>query len=426
MNTYGYITTSDNVSQYHIMKNKKRNNLVCKRGSYYYRLMVWTGTRQKEVSISLKTKKRDEALRRGDIIKADAHNIKDGTIQRFQFKERFPWLNNKCTSELIEMTLEVIIPEYLTYKEAKLRAKSVKRDRCSLNQLCDFIGYCKPVTEIDYLHIEGKRGLINHLQQKGLSNNGINITLRHLRTFFNWMYKKAKVIEVPIEFDMLPKDAQEYFIDEYQIQAIHDYIDDEKNGIDSFFKRALKFYEFSGVRALEPMISELYGDWLYIDASKSKGKNLRKVHLSEELKAILLEIHAFRDKYVDMGSSEPNERACERISKTLLKITRSLNFDTNRKISLKSFRHHYGIRRVYETNGNIFQVAMEMGHTDTKTTHHYLQFQPDEIKQYFPSLTPIIENMENVQKSSTMGTKTMGTIYSKDNKLQGSIGEVSS
>ena len=70
----------------------------------------------------------------------------------------------------------------------------------------------------------------------------------------------------------------------------------------------------------------------------------------------------------------------------------------------------------------VFQVAMEMGHKDTKTTHHYLQFQPDEIKQYFPSLTPIIENMENVQKSSTMGTKTMGTIYSKDNKLQGSIG----
>ena len=81
---------------------------------------------------------------------------------------------------------------------------------------------------------------------------------------------------------------------------------------------------------------------------------------------------------------------------------------------------------MYETNGNIFQVAMEMGHTDTKTTHHYLQFQPDEIKQYFPSLIPIIENMENVQKSTYVETNYVETYSSKDDKLQGSIGSHSS
>ena len=47
------------------MANKKRNNLVCKRGTYFYRLMVWTGTRQKEVTIPLKTKKKDEAIPKG-------------------------------------------------------------------------------------------------------------------------------------------------------------------------------------------------------------------------------------------------------------------------------------------------------------------------------------------------------------------------
>ena len=253
------------------MANKKRNNLVCKRGTYFYRLMVWTGTRQKEITISLKTKKKDEAIRRGDIIKADADNIKDGTIQRFQFKERFPWLNKKGKSELIELTLEYVIPDYLSYKESKIREKSVKRDRCSLNQLCEFVGYSKPVDELNYLDIEGKNGLINHLKEKDYSNNGINITLRHLRTFFNYCYKKVKVIKEPIEFDFLPKGEQEYFIDEYQIQAIHDYIDDESNGIDSFFKRAFIFYEKTGCRAaIEPLLGELYGNWLYIDASKVK------------------------------------------------------------------------------------------------------------------------------------------------------------
>ena len=215
---------------------------------------------------------------------------------------------------------------------------------------------------------------------------------------------------------MLPKDDCEYYIDEYQIQAIHNYIYDERNGIDSFFKRCYIFYEFIGVRAMEVFLGELFGDWLYVDASKSKGKNLRKIHLSEDLKAILMEMQSFRDSYISRNSPNPNEQAYGIISKKLLKITRALNFDTNRKITIKSFRHHYGIKRVY-TTGNIFQVAMEMGHKNVTTTQHYLRFQPDELKQYFPSLIPIIENTENMQKSSIRGTKIRGTVYSNVSKL---------
>ena len=102
-----------------------------------------------------------------------------------------------------------------------------------------------------------------------------------------------------------------------------------------------------------------------------------------------------------------------------------LRIDTNRKITLKSFRHHYGIKRVY-TTGSIFQVAMEMGHKNVTTTQHYLRFQPDEIKQYFPSLIPIIENIENMQINSIRGTKIRGTISSNTTKLRGSIGSLSS
>ena len=145
-------------------------------------------------------------------------------------------MNDKGTSELICNTLETMIPKYLDYKNSKQRASTVNRDRIAINQLCEFIGYTKPIAEIDYLHIEGGKGLIQHLQLKEYSNTGINISLRHLRAFFNYCYKKAKVINEPIEFDMLPKSAQEYYIDEHQIKAIHDYIDDEDNGIDSTFE----------------------------------------------------------------------------------------------------------------------------------------------------------------------------------------------
>jgi integrase len=400
-------------------KRKKRNNLVCKRANYYYRLMVWTGTRQKEITIRLKTKNKAEALRRGKIVSDNADNIKDGTIQRFQFPDYFPWMNDKGISVLIEQTLGNIMPEYLAYKESKGRFGTANRDRTSLNQLIKFVGNSKPISKLNYLDIEGANGLIQHLRNKeiGVDDNGnpktysdcgINITLRHLRAFFNWLHKKAKLINEPIRFDLLPENEREYFIDEYQIQAIHDYINNEQNEIDSFFKRCYIFYELTGVRAIEPFVGELYGDWLYIDASKSKGKNLRKIQLSAELKVVLLEMQAFRDEYKLNGSSEPNVRAYERISKTLKKIVRALNFNPNRKITLKSFRHTYGIRRVYIT-GNIFQVSIEMGHKNVTTTQLYLRFQPDEIKYHFPNLKSIIESMENISKNGTMGTKTMGT-----------------
>ena len=399
------------------MANKKRNNLTKKgKGWWYYRLCWGTGVNHREKTIPLKTKDKSVANRLGKKVDAIADDVRNGIYQDHQIKDLLPWLNSKGTSEIKEHTLESVTPQYLDYKKSKLREKSVKRDRVSINQLCEFIGYSKPIAEIDYLDIEGSKGLIQHLQSTGYSNNGINVTLRHLRTFFNWLHKKAKIIDEPIQFDMLPKDAQEYYIDEYQIQAIHDYIDDENNGIDSFFKRCFIFYEFTGVRAIEPFIGELYGDWLYVDASKSKGKNLRKIHLSEELKAILMEMQSFRDEYVARNSPNPDEQAYGIISKKLLRITRALNFNTNRKITIKSFRHHYGIKRVYLT-GNIFQVAMEMGHKSVTTTQHYLRFQLDELKDYFPSLIPIIDNLANIDKNVQDGNKKMGTQYSNVSKL---------
>ena len=145
------------------------------------------------------------------------------------------------------------------------------------------------------------------------------------------------------------------------------------------------------------------------------GKNVRKIQLSEELKAILMEMQSFRDEYVAGGSPEPNVRSYTRISRTLLKITRALEL-TGKKLTIKSFRHTYGIRRVYLT-GNIFQVAMEMGHKNVTTTQHYLRFPMDMIKSDFPSLAVIIEKMSNMPKNVCLDTKNSDTIYNNVSNL---------
>jgi len=81
-----------------------------------------------------------------------------------------------------------------------------------------------------------------------------------------------------------------------------------------------------------------------------------------------------------------------------------------------SFHHHYGIKRVY-TTGNIFQVAMEMGHKNVTTTQHYLRFPMDMIKSDFPSLAVIIEKMSNMPKNIYLDTKNSDTIYNNVSNL---------
>tara|TARA_B100000315_G_C14188782_1_gene412357 strand:- start:37 stop:585 length:549 start_codon:yes stop_codon:yes gene_type:complete len=167
------------------------------------------------------------------------------------------------------------------------------------------------------------------------------------------------------------------------------------------------FYERTGCRAIEPYISEIYGDWLYVQANKSKGGRIRKIKLNDDLKSIWMEMQGRKQNYIDNGSKRPNQASYERVAKVLKKIVNAIGI-TSREITLKSFRHQYAIKRVFIT-GNVVQVAMEMGHSQITTTQRYLRFQLDELIQYFPSLQPYVENLKNVGKNMQDGNKKMET-----------------
>ena len=355
------------------------------RGKYYIRVRKWNGYKQVETYIPTKTRLKSEAIARKIAVEKYEKDIKNGTIQEFQFKELFGWLNGQGTTRLVKQRLDDVIPDYLAYRQTMVRKSTANRDRISLNQLTNFLGN-KPVDELTYKDIEGKDGLIEYLRRNDYASSGINISLRHIKIFFNWLYNKEKMISEPIKFDMINEGEKlYYYFNESELQAIYDYDD-----IDDMFKRFFYFYEQTGVRAIEPFIGELMGDWLIVDSNKSKGKNVRDIHLTEELKTILKEMQSFRDSYIEMGSKRPNEGAYERISKMLQKAVRELNF-SGKELTIKSFRHTYGIRRVTIT-GDIFQVAREMGHKNVTTTQHYLRFPEQRRLDDFPNLREYIQN----------------------------------
>ena len=70
---------------------------------------------------------------------------------------------------------------------------------------------------------------------------------------------------------------------------------------------------------------------------------------------------------------------------------------------------HIAIRRITITNGNVFEVMREMGHSNTQTTMGYLRFPLERRLDDFPSLQEYIQNPQKMQKSTIMGTKIMGT-----------------
>ena len=91
----------------------------------------------------------------------------------------------------------------------------------------------------------------------------------------------------------------------------------------------------------------------------------------------------------------------------------------HRKITLKSYRHSYGIVRVHMT-GNIQGVAVEMGHSNLSTTQEYLNIPPNMVADAFSSVEQHLTL--NEPKIDIRGTDLRGTVYSNVPKLPNSIG----
>ena len=395
-------------------KRKKRNNIVQHRDWFYCRLRWYNEFgRQVECKVNLYTKKESHAIERAKRVQKDIEYIKNGTIQRFQFDDWFEFRNDEGTSTLVKKSLQDTIDEYLEYRSFMVKPKTFKRDKSALNQLRRFVGSNKAVKELSYRDIEGKNGLIQHLRNKGCSGVGINTSLRHIKVYFNWLFEKEKIISEPIKFKLIPKGVQLYhYFNESEINQIYHYIDE--NGIDSFFKRCFHFYNQTGMRPTEPFLGELVGDWYLITAEQRKNKIPMQMQLNEELKAILLEMQSFRDS--KLHCKDANERVCDIFSRTLSKVVRALGF-TGKKLTLYSFRHSYAIRRITITNGNVFDVMKEMGHTNTQTTMRYLRFPEQRRLDDFPSLKEYISNPQNMQKNTIRATNLRATIYDNINKL---------
>ena len=364
------------------------------RGKWYSRIQIWDGVRQRERLIPLKTSNKTDAKVRNAEIERVESDIKDG------MEYNFSWLkDNGGRTSVRVRTLKDVVDEYLDYRIGKVRPSTINRDRISLNQLMMVIHDNTPINHITYNHIEGNKGFIRIMLDNGYAVTGLNISLRHIKTFFNWCYKKARYLKEEVHFDMLNEGRPlPRYLNEYELNQIY-----SLDWLDGFYKRAFYFYEHTGCRPSEPFCGELMGDWLFVDAEDSKSRAPRQIKLTEELKLILVEMQAYRDMYTTNGSAKPNEAVYYRISKEMRKVVKSLKFSNKKKISLKSFRHTYGIKQITVT-GNIYQVSRELGHSKTTTTEIYLEYPEQRRLDDFPSLSKYIKRYDILEENSIKDT----------------------
>ena len=321
------------------MANKKRNNLTCKKGWWYYRLCWGTGgVDHKEKTIPLKTKDKSVANRLGKKVDAIADDVRNGIYSEEQIKDLCWWLNDEGTSEIVDITLQDAIKDYLEYRVNMVKKSTHQRDKVALKQLCEFVGYTMPIESLSYKDIEGANGLIQHLRNKGCSAVGINCSLRHIRAFTNHIYDKEKIIPERIKFKLIPEGVQLYhYFNESETNQVYHYIDEH---MDSFFTRCFHFYNQTGMRPTEPFIGELVGDWYLIPPELRKNGIPMQMYLNNELKSILFEMQSFRD--TKLHCKDANVRVVDTFERTIMKIVRTLEF-TGKRLTLYSFRHKNAI-----------------------------------------------------------------------------------
>jgi len=386
----------------------KNLTLRVRRGKYYARIRTWDGYKQTDQLIPHKTTPIVNKDINGNItfepcaktikqmkdIQEVLHLILNGTIQKHQFEEYFDWLNENKTSKLIKLRLKDVIPDYLIFRKNTAKKSSV-RDEYVLNQFtrCPEITEDKIIEELNYKDIEGK--FIPYYLDKGYGNNGINISCRHLKIFFTYLYRE-KLIKEPIKFKMLKKDDEPCYINRAEINALHKAVDDK-------FARWFKFYEMCGCRATDPFKGYLRGNVWVIPPEQAKTKHTHYYPLNDEMIAIWRELQGLKQHYIDMDKSEDHAIMMSyniirrKLNATIKSLRKNGTIAAGKKLTLKSFRHTFGITNVVKT-GDIWRVSKMMNHKSIGVTQEYLDIDHYIILQDFPELEDyLVVNMPNFQ-----------------------------
>ena len=155
-----------------------------------------------------------------------------------------------------------------------------------------------------------------------------------------------------------------------------------------------------------PFKGYLKGNVWVIPPDQAKTKHTHYYPLNDEMIAIWRELQGLKQHYIDMDKSEDHAIMMSynvirrKLNGTIKSLRKDRKIEYGKKLTLKSFRHTFGITNVVKT-GDIWRVSKMMNHKSIGVTQEYLDIDHYIILQDFPELEDyLVVNMPNFQGES--------------------------
>ena len=364
--------------------------LIKHRNQYCSKIRKWNGIKQVATKIPLRTNKKDIAVVRHHQVEKSEQHIKDGIIQKHQFKSYFAWLNEEGTSTLKLLTISEAVEQFITAHKVNVSEGSIKRIRISLNNAIKVWKSNTPIKHISIDDIEGFKAEYRSIH----SPSGINLNLRNIKTFLRWCADRDMIKSIPkIRMLREPKKLPKYISEDNMKQILN------LDSVSEFMQRAFYLYLTTGCRRSEVIEGTLDGNMLIVPASLSKSRIERQISLNDVQAQIVKEIHIARDTHLLKGSAMVTfkDKFTKAFKDACLEV--GLDVDGMKDGCLHCLRHTYAVMS-WITSNDIYEVKNHLGHTSVKTTEKYAQFNMDRLAQDFPSAYQVRLEVEKVRKNA--------------------------
>lgn len=276
------------------------------------------------------------------------------------------FLKRKMLQGLADVTLE----DYQMYKKT----------------LDDYLEQVLGLHESITLKIEYFIEYINYMKlQKQYSNNTINIRLRYIKSYLNWLQEEEYLKEnfnKKIKLMKIPKDTVQA-LNGSEVKKLLKQID--TNTFTGFRDYTLFLTILdTGIRVKEALALEiedinLESSIITVTAKKSKTRNVRFLPISKRVSRLLNELTKLSKKY-NSNHVFINEYGTQLQYLGIRSSMQRYSKKAGVKCTLYMLRHTFATNAV-KANMDIFSLQRIMGHVELSTTRKYVQLDTKTIQE---------------------------------------------
>ena len=373
----------------------KRRKMVVKGNYYYCYISLWNKdtktTKQIPIKLAHKREFKKAEYRKG-IVERKAFEFKlEGKLHLIK-EYQWEWVTESKVAEWKKpLSLQEGIDKYLEKVSKLRRSTTIAMMENSLEHWTQHLGSSKVLEEISTKDLTAF--VVRYKERH--SDTTINMNLRNLRTLLIFLNDEdeIKLDLTKVKFKNALKecpinDTEPIYISEVEFNQI---MSEEWCLLHSskreWYREVFQLYWDLGIRLSEGFKGVIQGNYLHITEEVAKNSLARDVRINSSQRATIEKLQAI---YFESGMSDNH---IDNYSKVFKKALRHCKIDDSKHFH--SLRHSFGIRRRIETNGNIHQVQIEMGHKNIDSTMKYLRCDEKKLRDDFPTYRKVLDMLKN-------------------------------